>query len=378
MKNVMKSAAVTVLASLLMSRCSITYPGAKDLPDEYPLFEGNDVRSVSYDMAHKLHYGLGVEKDDDRALKLYRGAIKDGDIRAYNAIGLLRLTPGSEVFNPPLAFQAFQNGAKAGSSAALYNIGMGLYTGVLNLPSGENGMDQLLAAAHMGNPKAQGFLASIAMKHHENMTDEDARLYAMQAADGKEIAQWQAIYQGSEHTEVWDRFFRMNLDDRKRMLSDILAVETTVQNGIHETAADVKEVEFIRGRAENGDRTAQYNLGLLYLNGEGVPKNIEAGSRMILKSAYQDYTPAYYMAGKLFYDGLGVQRDHVVAYAYFNLAAADSSGLTEAAWAREMRAYMERHSSRSVVAQGQKVTREELRGAHKKPQPKPVVMKDNK
>lgn len=139
---------------------------------------------------------------------------------------------------------------KRGSSAALYNIGMGLYTGVLNLPSGENGMDQLLAAAHMGNPKAQGFLASIAMKHHENMTDEDARLYAMQAADGKEIAQWQAIYQGSEHTEVWDRFFRMNLDDRERMLSDILAVETTVQNGIHETAADVKEVEFNRERAE--------------------------------------------------------------------------------------------------------------------------------
>ena len=113
MKNVMKTAAVTVLASLLMSGCSISYPGAKDLPDEYPLFEGNDVRSVLYDMAHKLHYGLGVEKDDDRALKLYRGAIKDGDIRASNAIGLLRLTPGSEVFNPPLAFQAFQNGAKA-------------------------------------------------------------------------------------------------------------------------------------------------------------------------------------------------------------------------------------------------------------------------
>jgi TPR repeat protein len=191
---------------------------------------------------------------------------------------------------------------------------MGLYTGVLNLPSGENGMEQLLAAAHMGNPKAQGFLALIAMKHHEYMTDEDARLYAMQAADGKEIAQWQAIYQGSEHTEVWDRFFRMNMGDRERMLSDILAVETTVQYGIHETAADVKEVEFIRGRAENGDRTAQYNLGLLYLDGEGVPKNIEAGSRMILKSAYQDYTPAYYMAGKLFYDGRGVQRDHVVAY----------------------------------------------------------------
>lgn len=339
----MKTASVTALASLILSGCSITYLGAKDLPDEYPVFEGNDVRSVSYDMAHKLHYGLGVGKDDDRALKLYRGAIKDGDIRAYNAIGLLRLTPGSDVFNPPLAFQAFQNGAKAGSSAALYNIGMGLYTGVLNLPSGENGMDQLLAAAHMGNPKAQGFLASIAMKHHENMTDEDARLYAMQAADGKEIAQWQAIYQGSEHTEVWDMFFRMNLDDRERMLSDILAVETTVQNGIHETAADVKEVEFNRERAENGDRTAQYNLGLLYLNGEGVPKNIEAGSRMILKSAYQDYTPAYYMAGKLFYDGLGVQRDHVVAYAYFNLAAADSTGLTEAEWAREMRAYMERH-----------------------------------
>ena len=47
----MKTASVTALASLILSGCSITYLGAKDLPDEYPVFEGNDVRSVSYDMA---------------------------------------------------------------------------------------------------------------------------------------------------------------------------------------------------------------------------------------------------------------------------------------------------------------------------------------
>jgi hypothetical protein len=53
-----------------------------------------------------------------------------------------------------------------------------------------------------------------------------------------------------------------------------------------------KTIEFQKKRAEEGSPSAQYELGLRYLKGDGLEKDVETGRKWLEKSAEQDYSPA--------------------------------------------------------------------------------------
>lgn len=53
-----------------------------------------------------------------------------------------------------------------------------------------------------------------------------------------------------------------------------------------------KTIEFQKKRAAEGSPSAQYELGLRYLNGDGVEKDGAAGMKLLEESAKQDYTLA--------------------------------------------------------------------------------------
>jgi uncharacterized membrane protein len=53
-----------------------------------------------------------------------------------------------------------------------------------------------------------------------------------------------------------------------------------------------KTIEFQKKRAEEGSPSAQYELGLRYLKGDGLEKDVEAGRKWLEKSAQQDYSLA--------------------------------------------------------------------------------------
>ncbi|MGH8489545.1 MAG: tetratricopeptide repeat protein [Gammaproteobacteria bacterium] len=131
--------------------------------------------------------------------------------------------------------------------------------------------------------------------------------------------------------------------------------------------------------AAAGDENAQYNVGLMYLKGQGVPENPEEASRWFHRAAmqgqvdaqsflgalhadgegvHQDYSLAAYwltraadaghpaaqcFLGQLYFDGLGVARDYVQAYVWFRLAEANGH--------RESRAWREKAETRMSAAQ---------------------------
>ena len=74
--------------------------------------------------------------------------------------------------------------------------------------------------------------------------------------------------------------------------------------------------------AEQGDAAAQFNLGLLYYDGLGVPQDYVVAAEWFLKSAEQDYGKAQLNLGALYGIGKGVKRDYVQAYKWLNLCAA--------------------------------------------------------
>jgi TPR repeat protein len=73
--------------------------------------------------------------------------------------------------------------------------------------------------------------------------------------------------------------------------------------------------------AEQGDPSAQVNLGNLYFKGLGVEQDYSAALRWYLKAARQGSAMAQDKLGTIHFYGLGVREDHAAALTWFRSAA---------------------------------------------------------
>ena len=91
---------------------------------------------------------------------------------------------------------------------------------------------------------------------------------------------------------------------------------TAYNNGDYATA--LKEWKPL---AEEGDVDAQYHLGVLYDNGDGVPQDYKEAVRWYTLAAEQGVAEAQFNLGNMYYDGQGVSVDYKEAVRWFTLAA---------------------------------------------------------
>ena len=81
--------------------------------------------------------------------------------------------------------------------------------------------------------------------------------------------------------------------------------------------------------AEEGDAEAQFNLGILYDLGQGVAQSKVRAATWYRRSAEQGFAAAQYNLAVMFANGEGIPRNNVLAYALFDLAAADDPEAAE-------------------------------------------------
>jgi TPR repeat protein len=155
--------------------------------------------------------------------------------------------------------------------------------------------------------------------------------------------------------------------------------------------APKQTLEELKKAAEKGDAEAQYNLGVAYERGDGVPQDYEEAAAWFHKAAEQGHMWAqgllgmmYYegrgvaqddaraahwhrkaaeqglagaqgILGLMYYEGRGVAQDYVQAYVWLNLAAADKWELAKdiAKWRDEVKEVM----SVEAIAEGQRLSR---------------------
>ena len=79
--------------------------------------------------------------------------------------------------------------------------------------------------------------------------------------------------------------------------------------------------------AEDGDAAVQYNLGIMYSNGYGVPQDYAEAIRWYRLAAEQGYADAQTNLGNMYSNGNGVLQDSVVAHMWVNIGAANGSEL---------------------------------------------------
>ena len=84
-------------------------------------------------------------------------------------------------------------------------------------------------------------------------------------------------------------------------------------------------VRWYRRAAEQGDADAQNNLGGRYYNGQGVPQDYAEAMRWYRQAAEQGLAAAQSNLGVMYDNGLGVPADYVRAHMWYNLAAANGS-----------------------------------------------------
>jgi hypothetical protein len=80
-------------------------------------------------------------------------------------------------------------------------------------------------------------------------------------------------------------------------------------------------IEALRAKAEQGDAEAQYNLGLMYANGDGVPQDDAEAVRWLRLAADQGLSQAQFNLGVAYRFGRGVPQDDAEAARWYRLAA---------------------------------------------------------
>ncbi len=88
----------------------------------------------------------------------------------------------------------------------------------------------------------------------------------------------------------------------------------------HERGDYTAELVVVRPLAEKGFAFAQFNLGVLYDNGQGVPEDDRQAIIWYEKAAMQGLTQAQVNLGIMYQEGEGTARDYVKAYFWFAMA----------------------------------------------------------
>ena len=79
--------------------------------------------------------------------------------------------------------------------------------------------------------------------------------------------------------------------------------------------------------ADQGDADAQFNLGLMYDNGQGVPQDYAEAFKLYRLAAEKGFAAAQTNIGFMYDKGQGVLQNNVIAHMWYNLGAANGHKL---------------------------------------------------
>jgi TPR repeat protein len=112
-------------------------------------------------------------------------------------------------------------------------------------------------------------------------------------------------------------------------------------------------LQIIRPLAEQGDTNAQYNIGIMYREGQGVPQDYAEAVKWYRLAADQGDAEAQLNLGTRYAQGQGVPQDYVLAHVWFNLSAAQGNQV-----AVKNRVRVTQHMNPAQIAEAQKLARE--------------------
>lgn len=119
-------------------------------------------------------------------------------------------------------------------------------------------------------------------------------------------------------------------------------------------------IAWYRKAADQGDVYALNNLGLMYAQGQGVARDDTLAVEFYLKAAEKNFGHAQYNVAPLFAQGRGTAKDKAEAYKWLTLAilAYDRSEEDERIDSRNMRARLVKDMTATEIAEGERRAQE--------------------
>ena len=97
----------------------------------------------------------------------------------------------------------------------------------------------------------------------------------------------------------------------------------------HDRGDYAQELKILRPLAERGNPIAQFNLGSMYGEGQGVIQDYKEANKWYRLAAARGFARAQYNLGVMYSEGQGVIQDYKEANKWYRLAAAQGDAIAQ-------------------------------------------------
>jgi len=182
------------------------------------------------------------------------------------------------------------------------------------------GVAYLTKSADLGLNEARYQLGVIALKGNDSQVDPDKAFewFNLAAENGFTPASFAlaTLYiQWQQHEKAYDILCELaekDITEAKTNLANLYL------NGQGTEKSVSRAVSLLEAAAEQSDRLAQYQLGLLYYQGKELPTDYLKARDFIVKAIEQKYLPAYMVMGAMLEHGYGITKDVLKAYSLYS------------------------------------------------------------
>ena len=244
--------------------------------------------------------------------------------------------------------------AEKGDTDAQYLLGSFYRSGVGVEKDQQKAVYWLQKASEGGNAEAKLDLGVMYSIGEEIPKDgkKAVSLVMQSAGQGQPWAQFLLYYGYSELEAERQKYLRQKQqldEDIQYFFDGILAFASAMRKqGI--TPDTQTAIDWLQKAAEQGLASAQNDLAIMYITGDGVPRNYQKAFHWTRKAAKQGYPEAQLNLGLMYADGQGTKKNYLYAYVLLNYAAATVES------AREIRDRLETKMTQKEIAKAQAMT----------------------
>ncbi len=298
----------------------------------YELSANSDYSEAQFSLGRFYH----ENNDTEKAIYWFKKSADQEFIKSYYEIACIYETEACK--NDELMFHYMKKAADNEIPLALYKIGCKYYYGIGVVKDEEKAIEYWIKAmdkkcyavikmfeiaAEDGNIEAQCNLGLIYKKGSINIIDFGKAKYWYQKAaeSGHNVAQVNlgCMYEdglgGEECLEKAKHYYQLSADQGNSNAMFNLAI-------LYKNEKDyINAFELFEKSAKLGDEDAQYNVGMMYYDGNGVDKDEKLSFKWMKKSAKRGLVHAQYQLAVKYHYGRGVKINEEKAKIWYKKAA---------------------------------------------------------
>lgn len=273
-------------------------------------------------LAYMYAEGRSVPQDNTKAIEWYKKAAKQNEPIALLNLGFMYLKGQGIPQDYEKAIKYFTKAANLGNLEAQVQLSNIYETGYKNGIIAQNTSKAIYwieKAAKQGHAQSQYEFADKVDEYHPLSENIDRRFDRRAFRRKDEIEEY--FTKAAKQGHINAQFYTKNTYNKLRKFAK--QSNSKIQNifALKYEKDDSKKIEWYLKAAEQNYVVAQYNIGTLYLKGNGVKQNYEKALEWFTKAAMQGYADAQYELGSMYEKGNGVEKDYEKALEWYIKAA---------------------------------------------------------